>query len=320
MAKKPTKPTKTIEEWKEELRKLFDARDFEELRNQVEICIQEYPNQMGAYIMRGVADYELGNHEEAIKDFDKAIELEPDDAFAYNNRGTAKGKLGRYEEAIKDYDKALKLDPNFTGAIQNKSLTFAKIEAEKSHEAFLEMFQATLNEIKNEQQAQPTEITDPQQIIKKYQSEIDETRYRLYGKNILYHPESYEHLSDETKNKINKMKGLVREAQTAYKWSRYALGAIAFIVIVLLVLTHSKHSAGHLKHMNILELIIGRDFSPLTPLNLLQFTTITFLLFALFSILTSCTISCTASKRRNSAPPLSDQGEKSHTLLASAAK
>ena len=98
----------------------------------------------------------------------------------------------------------------------------------------------------------------------------------------MYHIESFKDLSDDAKHKISKMQGLVKEAQIASKWSRYILIAIAAIVIVLLVFTHSKHDATYLKKANLLELLIGRDFSPLTPLNLLQFTTITFLLHSPF--------------------------------------
>ena len=282
MAKKPTEPTKTIKEWRKELQALLKTKDFDTLLIQAEICIQEYPNLVGPYLMHGIANGELGRPEEAIKDYDKAIELEPDDASAYNNRGNAKGDLGHYEGAIKDYDQAIKLDPNDMTAIQNKSLTFAKIEAEKSKEEFQKVFLARLNEIERKQKEQLAEITDPEIIINKYQSEIDETRYRLYGKNILYHTKSYKQLCDETKCKISKMEGLVQDAQAASKRSRYVLIAIAIIVIVLLIFTHAKHDTDSLKNANILELLRGRNFSPLTPLNLLQFTTITFLIYSPF--------------------------------------
>ena len=32
--------------------------------------------------------------------------------MAYNNRGVSKKNLGQYQEALKDYEKALELDPN----------------------------------------------------------------------------------------------------------------------------------------------------------------------------------------------------------------
>jgi tetratricopeptide (TPR) repeat protein len=60
----------------------------------------------------GIAKNNLEQYAEAIKDFDKAIELNPNDAAAYNNRGLAKKDLRQYAEAIQDYDKAIELNPN----------------------------------------------------------------------------------------------------------------------------------------------------------------------------------------------------------------
>ena len=116
MTKKPTEPTKTIKQWRKEFQKLTDAEDFETLLKQAEICIQEYPNLLGAYLMHGIANSELGRHEEAIKDFDNAIKLAPQNADAYNNRGNAKFELGHNEEAIKDFDKAIELKPDYASA------------------------------------------------------------------------------------------------------------------------------------------------------------------------------------------------------------
>ena len=49
---------------------------------------------------RGVAYAKLGNHRQAIQDYDRAIEINPKYADAYNNRGVAYGKLGDYRQAI----------------------------------------------------------------------------------------------------------------------------------------------------------------------------------------------------------------------------
>ena len=70
------------------------------------------PNDAYYYSNRGDSKKQLGRYEEAIKDYDKAIELNPNDAYYYSNRGDSKKQLGRYEEAIKDYDKAIELDHN----------------------------------------------------------------------------------------------------------------------------------------------------------------------------------------------------------------
>ncbi|MGB7531348.1 MAG: tetratricopeptide repeat protein, partial [Halobacteriota archaeon] len=48
------------------------------------------------YSNRGVAYHELKPHEEAIEDYNKAIELNPNFTEAYNNRGIAYHKLNKH--------------------------------------------------------------------------------------------------------------------------------------------------------------------------------------------------------------------------------
>ena len=84
-----------------------------------------------AYYYRGDVKSYLGKHEEAIKDYDKAIELKPLEVMPYNNRGLAKFHLGKYEEAIRDFEKALELDPNFADARTNREKTIFSLEYEK---------------------------------------------------------------------------------------------------------------------------------------------------------------------------------------------
>lgn len=65
-----------------------------------------------AYNNRGNAKSKLSYKEEAIKDYDKAIELDTNNSMAYNNRGNAKNNLELYKEAIEDFNKAIELNPN----------------------------------------------------------------------------------------------------------------------------------------------------------------------------------------------------------------
>src|SRR5438270_8050650 len=55
---------------------------------------------------------ELHNHEAALKDFDKAIELYPGYLVAIANRGVTYESLGRKEEAIASLEKAFAINPN----------------------------------------------------------------------------------------------------------------------------------------------------------------------------------------------------------------
>ncbi len=76
--------------------------------------------QAYAYNNRGTAKYALGNEQEAIKDYDRAISLNPKYADAYNNRGKAKFEMGNKPEAIADLDRAISLNPKSAEAYFNR--------------------------------------------------------------------------------------------------------------------------------------------------------------------------------------------------------
>lgn len=65
---------------------------------------------------------EFEKHQEAIVDFDKAIELDSKSVFAYNNRGVVKVEVGDYQGAILDYDKVLEINPQFVSAYKNRGV------------------------------------------------------------------------------------------------------------------------------------------------------------------------------------------------------
>lgn len=73
---------------------------------------------------RGDAHAELGNHREAINDFNKVIKLKPSYDKAYNNRGNAYMALGELQKAVKDLTKALTLNPQNDVAYLNRGKAY----------------------------------------------------------------------------------------------------------------------------------------------------------------------------------------------------
>ncbi|MCX6841550.1 MAG: serine/threonine-protein kinase [candidate division WOR-3 bacterium] len=92
---------------------------------------------------KGVSLNTLGRCEEAIRCFDKALELDPQEALAWDNKGSSLDSLGRYEEAIRCYDKALELDPRNAAVWYNKGLSLDSLdryeEAIHCHDKALEL-------------------------------------------------------------------------------------------------------------------------------------------------------------------------------------
>jgi tetratricopeptide (TPR) repeat protein len=65
------------------------------------------------HVAQGMAYVEQGKLDEAIVEFEQAIELDPDNADAHRNLGTAYGEQGQWEKAVVPYEKAIELDPDF---------------------------------------------------------------------------------------------------------------------------------------------------------------------------------------------------------------
>ncbi len=83
-------------------------------------AIEINPEYAAAYYNRGNSYGDLGQHERAIEDYDKAIEINPEYAAAYSNRGNSYGDLGQHERAIEDYDKAIEINPEYADAYSNR--------------------------------------------------------------------------------------------------------------------------------------------------------------------------------------------------------
>jgi len=71
---------------------------------------------------KGWALSELGNYDEALVWFDKALEIDPNAVYVLSNKGVTLYRLVQYDEAISYYNKALEIDPNYELAIKNKEL------------------------------------------------------------------------------------------------------------------------------------------------------------------------------------------------------
>ncbi len=81
-------------------------------------------NDAFAYNNRGVAYRSKGQYDQAISDFNKALEINPRYARAHYNRGNTYYQMGRYDQAISDYNKALEINPRHAKAYNNRGVAY----------------------------------------------------------------------------------------------------------------------------------------------------------------------------------------------------
>jgi tetratricopeptide (TPR) repeat protein len=81
------------------------------------------------YNNRGTAYGEKGQYDQAISDFNRAIEINPRYTMAYNNRGIVYRLKGRYDQAISDFNKAIGINPLDPEAYNNLAWLFATAKA-----------------------------------------------------------------------------------------------------------------------------------------------------------------------------------------------
>lgn len=90
-------------------------------------AIQLKPDYPEAYFDRGITFENIGQIDEAVSNYDKAIQLKPDYVDAYLNHGNALKDLGQLEEAVKDYDKVIALRSDCGEAYNNRGVALKKL-------------------------------------------------------------------------------------------------------------------------------------------------------------------------------------------------
>jgi tetratricopeptide (TPR) repeat protein len=80
--------------------------------NDYDAAIRVEPRHAEALNDRAWAVFQAGRTAEALADANRSIEAVATNGYAYDTRGQILEKLGRREEAIRDYERALQLDPS----------------------------------------------------------------------------------------------------------------------------------------------------------------------------------------------------------------
>ena len=117
-----TQPTTDAETYYKQGLARVKLKQYEDAILDYNMAIQLKPDYVIAYISRGNAKFYLGQYAASTADFDNAIQLKPDDANAYIARGAAKGALGQCAAAIADFDNAIQLKPDYASTYYFRAL------------------------------------------------------------------------------------------------------------------------------------------------------------------------------------------------------
>jgi tetratricopeptide (TPR) repeat protein len=85
------------------------------------VALQQNPQDIDAYIERGILHAKLDRNLPAIADYTAAIRLDPNRVLAYNNRAIAKLNLRDYRGAYLDYNQVIRIVPNKAIAYNNRA-------------------------------------------------------------------------------------------------------------------------------------------------------------------------------------------------------
>jgi len=100
----------------------FELADYEEAILDYNKALELSPTEIClVYSMRGNAKRNLGDLDGAISDQNKALDFDPLYADGYFNRGIAKFKKRDFDGAIEDYSQVLKINPKDSDAFFNRA-------------------------------------------------------------------------------------------------------------------------------------------------------------------------------------------------------
>ena len=103
----------SVQEKVNKLVSLYEKDLLKEALIEAKSLANQYPNVSVIYNIYGMINNVLGNWDQSVICFSKAIKLNPAYADAHYNLGIAQDSLGRLEEAILSYTKAIELKPNY---------------------------------------------------------------------------------------------------------------------------------------------------------------------------------------------------------------
>jgi tetratricopeptide (TPR) repeat protein len=89
-------------------------------------AIKHYASDLASWALnrRGQLRAEAGREDEAIRDFDAAVQADPKRWRAIHNRGVLLAQSGQFERAFEDFTNTIQINPQFAKAYSNRAALF----------------------------------------------------------------------------------------------------------------------------------------------------------------------------------------------------
>ncbi|MBK6265097.1 hypothetical protein JKA74_08610 [Marivirga sp. S37H4] len=88
---------------------LYMTGQYEKALNEYDGLLKFYPNDYSIIVLHSTTNSKLGKQELALKGYNKAIEIDSIQSFAYEQRGFLFIEQEKYEQAIKEFNKVIQL-------------------------------------------------------------------------------------------------------------------------------------------------------------------------------------------------------------------
>jgi len=98
----------------------YKRRDYSTALLNLTKAIQDSTGFVEAYLIRGIINRKIGNHEDAIEDYNKGLEFSPNNPVILYSRSVVFLKINEFDKAMKDCDLAIKINPSLYKAYNSK--------------------------------------------------------------------------------------------------------------------------------------------------------------------------------------------------------
>jgi len=121
----------SFEKLEQEINYLIKVAQYPEALELVEVYISKYPDNAGAYALKGRINYTQGKIREAEVNFTKAISLDSENPNFRKRRADVYVKSGNFPMAVKDISNALKSDPSMFHLYIKRAGLYFRMDAEE---------------------------------------------------------------------------------------------------------------------------------------------------------------------------------------------